>query len=187
VRKILAVIVPRSKPRKRVVKKTVKKDRGLSYDAFKEFEGKQYTGMKVGRSHKWNYDKGVWKEKKVSPDEWEISYAVTKRRSGKAPEGSGVPVGTEYNWYILAHQHVKKLDANNYSTEMNGQKFKIAHRRADKEKWNISELTQKKHLVKVLEDMILRIKNEIETQSASAKGKGNSTAKKTKRKLAAAM
>jgi hypothetical protein len=32
-----------------------------SYNSPKEFEGKRYTGMKIGRSHKWNYDKGVWK------------------------------------------------------------------------------------------------------------------------------
>ena len=33
-----------------------------SYNKFKEFAGKQYTGMKVGRSHKWYYDKGEWKD-----------------------------------------------------------------------------------------------------------------------------
>jgi hypothetical protein len=71
----------------------------VSYDEFKVYEGQKYTGMKVGRSHKWYYDKGEWKEKKITPDLWQISYAVTKRRAGRAPEGSGVPVGTEYHWY----------------------------------------------------------------------------------------
>ena len=28
-------------------------DISASYNKFKEFEGKQYSGMKVGRSHKW--------------------------------------------------------------------------------------------------------------------------------------
>jgi hypothetical protein len=46
--------------------------------------------MKVGRSHKWYYDKGEWKEKKITPDKWEFTYAVNKRRAGHAPEGSGV-------------------------------------------------------------------------------------------------
>ena len=119
--------------------------------------------MAVGRSHKWHYDKGVWKETKITPDEWEISYAVTKRRAGKAPEGSGAAVGTEYSWFILAHQHVKKLDANSYSTALKGSKFKIAHKRAGKEKWNISELTQKKHLLKVLEMMTEKLRKEIES------------------------
>ena len=42
---------------------------------------KQYTGMKVSKSHKWYYDKGEWKEKKVTPDKWEFCYSVTKRPS----------------------------------------------------------------------------------------------------------
>lgn len=48
-----------------------------SYDQFKEFEGKKETGMRVGRTHKWYYDKGEWKEKKMTPDKWQF---VTKRR-----------------------------------------------------------------------------------------------------------
>jgi hypothetical protein len=63
------------------------KDISASYNKFKQFEGKQYSGMKVGRSHKWYYDKGEWKERKITPDLWEISYSVTKRRAGQAPEG----------------------------------------------------------------------------------------------------
>ncbi|MFL5765514.1 MAG: hypothetical protein ACJ77K_16335 [Bacteroidia bacterium] len=124
-------------------KAALEKDIAASYNEFKEFEGKQYTGMKIGRSHKWNYDKGVWKEKKITPDEWEINYAVNKRRAGKAPEGSGVPVGTQYHWYILSHQYVTKLDANTYTTAMSGLKFKLAHKRSGSEKWSISERTQK--------------------------------------------
>src|SRR5688572_5066012 len=118
-----------TKPRK---KRVDKKDIAESYNKFKEHEGQAYTGMKVGRSHKWYYDKGEWKEKKITPDKWQFNYEVTKRRAGKAPKGSGVPVGTEYHWYILAHQTVKKLNANDYSTNMVGFKHKIAHKRFDK-------------------------------------------------------
>jgi hypothetical protein len=131
-----------------------KKDIADSYNRYKIYQGKQYTGMTIGRSHKWNYDQGVWIDKKITPEKWLISYDVTKRRAGKAPEGSGVPVGTEYHWYIMAHQIVKKLDANSYSTSMNGLKFKLAHKRADKEKWNISDKTQRNHLVKILQGFI---------------------------------
>src|SRR3954463_3260093 len=67
-------------------KKEAKKDLSKTYNEFKEFEGTQYSGMRVGRSHKWYYDKGEWKETKITPDLWEISYAVTKRRAGKAPD-----------------------------------------------------------------------------------------------------
>ncbi len=131
-----------------------------SYNKYKGFEGHQYTGMQVGRSHHWHYDKGDWKETKITPDVWEISYAVTKRRAGHAPEGSGVPVGTEYHWYVLAHQNVKKLDANDYSTSLTGLKFKLAHKRADKEKWNTTEKTQRKRLVAFLKEFIAQLEKD---------------------------
>ncbi|HKG41670.1 MAG TPA: hypothetical protein VKA98_06000 [Nitrososphaeraceae archaeon] len=139
----------------------IKKDISKTYNEYKEFEGKQYTGMKVGRSHKWYYDKGEWKEKKITPDKWEFTYAVNKRRAGHAPEGSGVPVGTEYHWYILAHQNVRKLDANNYTTSMTGLKYKLAHKRAEKEKWNSTDNTQRKRLIQVLQESIDQLKREM--------------------------
>ncbi len=141
-------------------KKEVAKDLSKTYNEFKQFEGSQYTGMKVGRSHKWYYDKGEWRETKITPDLWEISYAVTKRRAGKAPEGSGVPVGTEYHWYILAHQNVRKLNANDYTTSMTGVKYKLAHRRADKDKWSATPKAQRKRLVKLLQDFITQLEKE---------------------------
>src|SRR5689334_1352705 len=137
-----------------------KKDISKTYNEFKTFEGQQYTGMTVGRSHKWNYDQGVWKETKITPDLWEISYAVTKRRAGHAPEGSGVPVGTEYHWYILAHQNVRKLNANDYTTSMTGLKYKLAHKRADKDKWSASAKSQRKRLVKLLQQLIAQLEQD---------------------------
>ena len=68
-------------------KNETKKDISKTYNELKEFEGKQYAGMKVGGSHKWYYDKGEWKEKKVTPDKWEFTYDVIKRRAWNAPEG----------------------------------------------------------------------------------------------------
>jgi hypothetical protein len=128
-----------------------------AYDQFKEYEGKRYTGMKIGRGHKWRYDAGDWTEKKVTPDKWEFRYAVTKRRTGKAPEGSGAPVGTAYRWYILAQQIVTKLDANSYTTEMVGLKHKLAHKRAEKETWSASERAQRQRLVQILREMIAEL------------------------------
>ncbi|MGE7777655.1 hypothetical protein ACQKLP_23255 [Chitinophaga sp. NPDC101104] len=148
----------RSKPVAK--KKEAKKDAGKAYDEFKEFEGQHYTGMRVGRSHKWKYDAGDWKETKITPDLWEISYAVTKRRAGRAPEGSGVPTGTEYHWYILAHQHVRKLNANDYTTSMTGLKYKLAHKRADRNKWSATAKTQRKRLVKMLQEIIAQLEKE---------------------------
>jgi hypothetical protein len=137
-----------------------KKDIAASYNRYKLYQGKQYTGMAIGRSHKWYYDKGIWLDKKVTPERWVINFEVNKRRAGKAPEGSGAKVGTEYHWYVLAHQMVKKLDANTYSTEMNGLKFKLAHRRADNGKWSLSDKSQRNHLIKILQDYIKELEEE---------------------------
>jgi hypothetical protein len=135
-------------------KQILEEDAAKTYNAFKVFEGRKYTGMKVGGRHKWHYEKGEWNEKKVTPDRWEFSYAVPKRRAGHAPPGSGVPLGTEYHWYILAHQNVRKLDENTYSTAMTGLKYKLAHKRAGRDTWSASEQAQRRHLVKILQEMI---------------------------------
>jgi hypothetical protein len=131
-----------------------------SYDRFKEFEGRRYTGMAVGRRHNWRYDAGPWVERKLTPEKWEVQFTSVKRRKGRAPEGSGVPVGTEYHWYILADQTARKLDANSYATEMVGHKYKLAHKRADKETWSASERAQRTALVKILRRMIAELERE---------------------------
>ena len=140
---------------------TVMKIGSKVYDEFKEFNGRKYTGMKVGGSHKWYYDKGTWSEKKITPDKWELNYAVNKKRAWDAPEGSGVPVGTEYHWYILAHQYVKKLDANSYATSMTGIKYKLAHKRTGRSDWNASDNQQRMHLIQILEELLIRMKKEM--------------------------
>jgi hypothetical protein len=147
----------------------VRSDPAVSYDEFKEYEGRTYTGMKVGRSHKWYYDKGEWKETKVTPDLWEISYAVTKRRAGRAPEGSGVPVGTEYHWYVLAHQNVRKLNANAYTTSLAGLKFKIAHRRAETGQWSASPQAQRKRMIEFLRGMLHQLEQQRDESTAVEK------------------
>jgi frataxin-like iron-binding protein CyaY len=151
-----------AKPVKKAARKkaVVKKDLSASYNTFKEFNGQQYTGVQIGRGHHWHYDQGDWKETKITPDLWEISYAVTKRRVGHAPENSGVPVGTEYHWYILANQTARKLNANDYATTMTGLKFKLAHKRADKGKWSASGPTQRKHLIKFLKEFVEQLEKE---------------------------
>lgn len=131
-----------------------RKDAAASYDRFKKFGGKQYTGMAVGRAIKWYYDKGEWKDRKIRPDKWEITYAVKKRRAGRAPEGSGAPVGTAYHWFILAHQVVRKLNANDYSTSMTGVKYKLAHKRAGSDAWDASGPAEKKRLIAILREQL---------------------------------
>jgi len=131
-----------------------------SYNLVKEFQGKKYTGMKVGGRHLWYYDKGEWREKKVAPDKWEFTYNVKKRRAWNAPEGSGVPLGTQYHWYILADQTVSKMDANIYSTSMSGLKYKLSHKRADRQYWSATEDAQRTRLIKILEVIITRLKQQ---------------------------
>jgi len=139
----------------------LERDNAETYNKFKEFEGRRYTGMKIGRGHKWYYDQGIWSEKKITPDEWQINYSVTKRRAGKAPEGSGVPVGTQYHWYIIAHQVVSKLNANDYSTSLTGLKFKLAHKRADKETWSASTRAQQKKAAQLLRQVADELEQEL--------------------------
>lgn len=131
-----------------------------SYNRHKKFEGAQYTGMAIGRTHHWKYDEADWKERKVTPEKWEFAYSATKRRTGKAPEDSGAPVGTGYHWFIMAHQFVEKLNANDYSTQMTGLKFKLAHKRAVVDKWNISDEAQRKKLVVFLKELIADLEKE---------------------------
>src|SRR5215216_7691468 len=152
-----------------------------SYDETKEFSGKRYTGMRVGRSHKWRYDAGEWSERKVTPDRWEFTYSVVKRRAGRAPEGSGAPVGTAYHWYIVADQVVTKLDANSYQTEMIGHKLKLAHRRADRSTWSASERAERKQLAKLLRELITDLESRPPDDPATTNGattNGATTARK---------
>ena len=139
----------------------IRKHISNGYNEYKDFEGKKYTGIRMGGTRQWYYDKGEWKEKKITPDKWEFTYATNKRRAWQAPEGSGVPVGTEYHWYLLAHQNVRKLDANSYTTSMEGLKYKLAHKRAEIGKWSSTDYAQKERLIQILEGLIDQLKKEI--------------------------
>jgi hypothetical protein len=158
-----------------------KSDLAVSYNEFKEHEGQRYTGMKIGRSHKWYYDQGEWKEKKITPDLWQIGYAVTKRRAGRAPEGSGVPVGTEYHWYVLAHQNVAKQTANDYTTSLTGLKFKIAHKRAGSEKWSATPRTQRKRMIMFLRSVLADLEKQTDREGAIIAARETPAARKQRK------
>jgi hypothetical protein len=59
-------------------------DRAVSYNEFKEYERQKYTGMKIGRSHKWYYDQGEWKETKVTPYTTSLTGLKFKIAHGRA-------------------------------------------------------------------------------------------------------
>ncbi|MGQ0796980.1 MAG: hypothetical protein ACT4OI_03830 [Methanobacteriota archaeon] len=112
----------------------------MAYDDVKVFEGEPYAGMRVGGRHTWRYTDAVWRERKVSPDAWDFVLTSVTRRDRAAPEGSGVPLGTQYHWYVLAHQWVRKIDADSYRTFMSGVKHKVAHRRPAWRTWSSGRL-----------------------------------------------
>ncbi|KAJ5626282.1 hypothetical protein N7510_002591 [Penicillium lagena] len=131
---------------------------GGRYNAIKTHHGQVYSGMAIGGSHTWNYDPGIWKETKEEPDRWSIDYQTHKRRARKAPQGSGAPVGTEYHWLIVGHQHVRKVDANTYETHLTGSKYKLAHKTATSSAWSIPTVRgQREREIELLEDAQRRV------------------------------
>ncbi len=133
----------------------------MGYDDLKQFEGETYAGMTVGGEHTWLYPNGLWRETKVAPDRWEFTFRSIKERERSAPAGSGVPVGTEYHWYILADQRVRKIDADSYTTFMSGVKYKLAHKRPHWRKWSSEypeQPSETEKLIDVLEETLARLR-----------------------------
>ena len=63
--------------------------------------------------------------------------------------------------YILVYQNVRKLDANSYTTSMTGLKYKLAHKRVERERWNATDNTQRKQLIQILQELIDQLKKEM--------------------------
>lgn len=101
----------------------------MRYDDVKVFGGRVYSGMRVGGTRSWINPRGVWRERKVAPDRWAFTFEFFKKRQEPSPEGSGAETGTQFHWYVLAHQRVKKIDRDAYATLMEGLTYKVAHKR----------------------------------------------------------
>ncbi len=135
----------------------------MVYDDLKEFEGEAYSGMAVGGRHTWNYTDAVWREQKVAPDCWDFTLTSVKRRAVSAPPGSGAPPLTEYHWYLLAHQWVRKIDADSYRTFMSGAKYKLAHKRPHWRQWSDAypgHLPSQDAVIEILESTAERLRTE---------------------------
>ena len=133
----------------------------MAFDDLKEFRGRVYSGMPVGGEHLWEYPGGMWQERKVTPDRWVFTFRSLKRRARRAPAGSGAPVGTRYHWFILAHQKVRKLDADTYETSMEGIKYKVAHKRPHWRNWSTEypdHASEKEVLIGILEEHLRELK-----------------------------
>jgi hypothetical protein len=134
----------------------------VAFDDLKKFQGQVYSGMPIGGTHVWDYPHGVWQEKKVAPDRWVFSFLSEKKRVRKAPEGSGALPGTQYHWFILAHQRVRKVDQNTYETVMQGVKYKIAHKRPHWRSWSTEypdSEPEREVLIRILEQYLAELKN----------------------------
>ena len=46
---------------------------------------------------------------------------------------------------------------------MTGIKYKLAHKRAEQENWNVTENTQKKRLIQLLERLAIQLNDEVES------------------------
>lgn len=135
----------------------------MSFDDLKEFNGKAYSGMRVGGSHFWQYPDGTWEETKIAPDKWSFRFSSIKRRREAAPEGSGVPQGTEYSWYILANQVVKKTTKDEYLTEMIGEKYKVGHKRPYWKGFSYTyqgQKTYRQKLIEVLKEALVKLEQQ---------------------------
>lgn len=142
------------------------------FDDLKSYNGKTYSGMAVGSAHSWNYLNAVWEERKVQPDLWQMNFTAAKHRARSAPEGSGAPLGTQYHWYIIADQIVKKTTADEYQTEMTGLKWKIGHKRPYWHGFSYTYPQQKSYrqrVIEVLRETLLRLETqELEEQMEKA-------------------
>ena len=134
----------------------------VAFDDLKKFRGQVYSGMSVGGTHVWEYPRGVWREQKVAPDRWAFSFLSDKKREHAAPAGSGALPGTQYHWFILAHQRVRKLDQDTYETVMEGVKYKVAHKRPHWRGWSTEYPDQEPErdiLIRILEEQLNELKS----------------------------
>lgn len=143
----------------------------MGYDDLKNHEGRWYTGMSVGSAHMWRYPDGRWKEVKVAPDRWEFTFEARKERNREAPPESGATIGAQYHWYLLAHQRVRKVDADAYATRMTGVKYKVAHKRPHWRKWSCQypdQPSERERVAAILEATLARLRKEDVEGVASA-------------------
>jgi len=133
------------------------------YDELKLFNGKIYSGMKVGNSHYWNYNNGKWFETKKAPDQWDFQYKSLKKRNKPAPSDSGAKVDTQFHWYIIADQIATKINSNTYKTFMHGAKFKIGHKRPHWRAFSYEypeQISYREKVIQILEFVLKKLKEE---------------------------
>ena len=106
-----------------------KRETKSTFDTLKTFNGQKYTGMRVGGEHHWNYQNTEWEETKTEPDRWNIRMTSIKSRKVSAPEGSGAPLGTQYDWFLVGRQVVEKINKDEYKTVFEAHKYKLGYKK----------------------------------------------------------
>lgn len=117
--------------------------------------------MKVGGSHRWNFN-GEWLETKEAPDKWEFNFKSKKTRINPTPQNTGAQIGTKFHWYIVADQIATKIDSNSYKVDMNGLKFKVGHKRPYWRTFSYDypeQLTYKEKIIEILEYLLKELKS----------------------------
>ncbi len=144
----------------------------MAFDDVKQYNGETYTGMRIGGHHSWHYTDALWREQKVAPDEWQFTFTSVKRRDRGAPVGSGVPPGTQYHWYLLAHQQVRKIDEDSYTTFMSGLKYKVAHKRPHWRKWSCEypdQPSERDRIIRILGTAIASLRGDSPPEGVTAR------------------
>ncbi|MDP2846545.1 MAG: hypothetical protein Q8N79_10820, partial [Candidatus Methanoperedens sp.] len=75
----------------------------------------------------------------------------------------GVPLKTQYHWYIIGDQRVLKIDKDSYETVMEGMKYKIGHRRPYWKNFSYvypGQITYRQKLIQIFRDMLKRLEEE---------------------------
>ncbi len=132
----------------------------MSFDALKTYAGRTYGGMRIGGRNQWRSPECIGDEQKTGPDDRRPSFRSTKRRTHAAPMGSGAGIWTEYHGFLIAHQHVRKVDADSYETLMQGVKHQVAPRRPYWRRWSCGYPDQEpaqERAARILRDALRRV------------------------------
>ncbi|KNC49768.1 uncharacterized protein AMSG_11934 [Thecamonas trahens ATCC 50062] len=114
-----------------------------SYNQRKVHNGKLYSGMRVGSTHRWNYSDAALEVSEMkapagdsslgvlTPMQSQLAYEAVKSRLNAAPIGSGAAVNTIYHWFLVTELAFGDAsdDGKVTSATLRGPKFKLAHKR----------------------------------------------------------
>jgi hypothetical protein len=140
----------RTTQKKGTAAKRAKKSKARS---LAEFEGSEYTGVRS--EDDWCLGKGKWTESRRAPKEWDFVFETIALKAFKGDKA--MPVGSEYQSYILAHQNIVKTRNNTYKVKLEGIKFKLAHKEEEGASWSANSLAQKNSLIKILKGVLAEL------------------------------